>query len=196
MSQKRHICYYSNRCKWSKAFVDELKTTPWLSEFQFICVDPSPNRPALPRWLKQTPTLVIGGLPEAESIKTDGEVMNWLYIRKMNETPKKEKQTTIPNGMGSEPASWNANEMGGFGDAGYSFTDADTSTAGNGGATIPGNFHFLNGAAAPGDRAGQSMIDARNAVGARSKKEQMFDAQLDQYKQQRDLGLPQGPNRI
>jgi hypothetical protein len=86
--------------------------------------------------------------------------------------------------------------MGGFGDAGYSFLDSDTSTGGNGGATIPGTFSFLNGAASPGDKSMQDMGQGRQASQAgRTKKETQFDEQLDMYKQQRDSGMPRGPMR-
>jgi hypothetical protein len=68
------------------------------------------------------------------------------------------------------------------------------STAGNGGSTIPGNFAFLNGSAAPGQAEG-GLKQAIQNQGTRSKKESMFDQQLDSYKQQRDLGIPQGPAR-
>lgn len=191
--QKRNICFYSNseKDKWSKVFIEELAKTPWTQEFQFICVDPSPNRPSLPKWLKQVPTLVING--DENPVKTDTEVMNWLYERKMRELPK--KQSVATNAIGSEPASYISNEMGGFGDAGYSFLDSDTSTGGNGGSTIPGTFSFLNGQASPGEREAQSMGQLPAQSAGRSKKEVMFDQQLDMYKQQRDLGMPQGPRR-
>ena len=77
-----HILFYSNRCEWSKAFIEEISKTNYHQELRFICVDPGPNRPALPSWLKQTPTLVISGEPEP---RTNGEVMNWLYERKMKD---------------------------------------------------------------------------------------------------------------
>ena len=77
-----HICFYSNRCEWSKAFIEEISKTKYHQEFRFICVDPSANRPQLPSWLKQIPTLVISGEPEP---RTNSEVMNWLYERKMRD---------------------------------------------------------------------------------------------------------------
>jgi hypothetical protein len=83
--------------------------------------------------------------------------------------------------------------MSGYGDTGYSFVDADMSTAGDGGTTIPGSFSFLSGI---GDK--QSDIGLSAAIqnqGTRSKKEAVFDKQMDMYKQQRDLGIPQGPAR-
>jgi len=195
MSQKRNICFYSNKDKWSKAFIEELSRTPWVPEFQFICVDvpASGVRPSLPKWLKQVPTLVIEGDPEP--VKTDTEVMNWLYERKMKNMPKKSgTPQTQAQTLVDGPQSWLGKEMGGYGNTGYSFVDADMSTAGNGGSTIPGNFAFLNGAAAAGQEDG-SLKQAIQNQGTRSKKESMFDQQLDSYKQQRELGIPQGPSR-
>jgi len=198
MSQgKKNICFYSNKDKWSKIFIEELAQTPWVPEFEFICVDASPQRPSLPKWLKQVPTLVIQG--DDTPVKTDSEVMNWLYERKMKEMPKKKpaqtQASTLAAGIpGGEPESWVDSEMGGFGNAGYSYIDSDTSTGGNGGALFPGTFGFLNGGAAPGDKQGQLMTDMR-LQGTRSKKEQQFDQQLDMYKSQRDVGIKQGPAR-
>ena len=80
--QPIHICYYSNRCQWSKAFITELSQTPWKGLFRFICADPSPSRPPLPTWLKKVPTLILSGEPEP---RTDADVMNWLYEKKMKE---------------------------------------------------------------------------------------------------------------
>ena len=77
-----HICFYSNKCDWSKAFITELSQTPYKGEFRFVCVDPSPTRQALPAWLKKVPTLVISGEPEP---RTDADVQNWLFERRMKE---------------------------------------------------------------------------------------------------------------
>lgn len=198
---KRNLCFYSNKDKWSKAFLEELAKTNWASEFQFICVDPSDKRPNLPKWLKQVPTLVIDG--DQEPIKTDTEVMNWLYERKMKEMPKNasgsgganvtSSTTAIVNG---EPESWLGNEMSGMGSARYSFIDSDTSTGGNGGSTIPGTFGFLNGGSSPGDRqSGHAVTGMNSGAGTRTKKEQQFDQQLDLYKQNRDSGMRQPPAR-
>jgi hypothetical protein len=196
---KKHICFYSNKDKWSKAFLEELAKTGWAPEFQFVCVDPGPNRPQLPKWLKQVPTLVING--EQEPIKTDTEVMNWLYERKMRDMPKSSPGANSGSGAGGsaaavisgEPESWIGNEMGGYRSSGYSFVDSDTSTGGNGGATIPGAFGFLNGGATPGDRQSGSAVTGSS--GSRTKKEKMFDQQLDLYKQNRDSGMRQPPAR-
>ena len=191
---KKHLCFYSNKDKWSKAFLEELAKTTWTPEFQFICVDPDPNRPSLPKWLKQVPTLVIDG--EQEPIKTDTEVMNWLYERKMKQTPKKEatKASGAAAVVSGEPESWLGNEMGGMGSARYSFIDSDTSTGGNGGSSIPGTFGFLNGAASPGDRQANT-VGMNAGSSTRTKKEKQFDQQLDLYKQNRDSGMRQPPAR-
>ena len=193
---KKNICFYSNKDKWSKAFLEELAKTSWAPEFQFVCVDASPTRPALPKWLKQVPTLVIDG--ENPPIKTDTEVMNWLYERKMREMPKKSGSSAssasngIPAAVGGEPESWIGNEMDGMGNSGYSFVDSDTSTGGNGGSTIPGTFGFLNGGASPGDRqSGHAISGSAGSSSNRTKKEMMFDEQLDLYKQNRDSGIRQ-----
>lgn len=121
--------------------------------------------------------------------------MNWLYERKMKEMPKKDKpaQNASAAVISGEPESWVGNEMEGMGNAGYSFVDSDTSTGGNGGSTIPGTFGFLNGGSAPGDRQSGNAISGSS--GTRTKKEHMFDQQLDLYKQNRDVGLKQAPAR-
>jgi hypothetical protein len=75
-----HVCFYSKKCPHSKAFLEELARTPYTSEFQYICVDPSPSRPKLPGWLKAVPTLVIDG--EADPL-TDEKVFNWLSLRRI-----------------------------------------------------------------------------------------------------------------
>jgi hypothetical protein len=182
----KKLCFYSNKDQWSKAFLEELRGTPWVSEFTFICVDPGPNRPALPKWLKQVPTLVIEG--EKDPIKTDTEVMNWLYERKMrSRPPAATNKPTAP----AEPESWVGGEMSGFADSGYSFIDSDTSTAGNGGASMPGSFAFLHGGASPGDRQSQEPAKA-----PMTRKEKQFEDQLNLYKQQRDVGLKLGPGRV
>ena len=201
MSQRQatNICFYSNRCKWSKAFIQELAPTPWKSEFRFICVDPSPQRDKLPDWLKTVPTLVISGEPEP---RTGGDVMNWLYERKMKEAATTaSKQTNSADGTpGGEPSGWNMFENTSFNRSfGYSFNTSDTSTGGDGGATIPGTFSFLNGGAAPGDRTAQDFPGGGGGTGqtgrSRSKKEEMFDKQMEAYQKSREDGVPKGAQR-
>ena len=69
LMEKKHICYYSNKCQWSKAFIMEVSNTPYKKQFQYVCVDP-PLTQALPKFLKKVPTLVIQGESEP---RVDGE---------------------------------------------------------------------------------------------------------------------------
>lgn len=81
MSQRpKHACFYSTKCKHSASFLEEIARTPYKSEFRFVCVDPGPNRPPLPSWLKVVPTLLIDGEPDP---LTDEKVFNWLSLRKI-----------------------------------------------------------------------------------------------------------------
>jgi hypothetical protein len=190
-AQPIHICFYSNRCEWSKAFITELAQTPYKGEFRFVCADPSPTRPALPSWLKKVPTLVINGEPEP---RTDNEVMNWLYERKM-------KDNKAPSGGAGvaadslEPEPYMDVEMGGgYGDS-YSFINADTSTGGDGGMSISHNFEFLGGSSSVGTKEGSSFTTT-DMSGKRSKKEEMLDKQMEAYMKSRDTGVPKGPARM
>jgi len=188
--QPIHICFYSNRCEWSKAFVTEISQTPYHKEFRFICVDPSPNRPQLPTWLKQTPTLVIQGEPEP---RTNSEVMNWLYERKMKDGGgggggQKGGEGAAPAGS-MEPEPYLDSEMGGgFGDS-YSFLGDDTTTQGNGGMRMRHNFTYLNGQDGVSTREA-SNFQTTTVDQKRSKKEQLFDQQYEQMMKARDAGMP------
>jgi hypothetical protein len=178
-----HLCFYSNRCDWSKAFVEEISKTPYHAQFRFICVDPSPNRPQLPSWLKQTPTLVISGEPEP---RTNSDVMNWLYEQKMKDgTSKSASGATVA----SEPEPYLDMEMGGgFGDS-YSFIGTDTSAQGNGGLSMKHNFTYLQGQDAVGTREA-SNFQTTNSNAKRSKKEELLDQQMQSFLSQRDNGIP------
>jgi hypothetical protein len=186
--QPIHICFYSNRCEWSKAFVTEISQTPYHKEFRFICVDPSPNRPQLPSWLKQTPTLVVQGEPEP---RTNSEVMNWLYERKMKDGGGRQQQGgrgATPTGP-MEPEPYLDSEMGGgFGDS-YSFLGDDTTAQGNGGMRMKHNFTYLNGQDSVSTREA-SNFQSTSSDQKRSKKEQLFDQQYEQMMKSRDAGMP------
>ncbi len=187
--QPEHICFYSNKCNWSKAFLTELSTTPWKQSFRFICVDPSPNRPPLPSWLQKVPTLVIKG---EQQPRTDGEVMNWLSEMKL----RVGGNTGAPSAMSNDFEAYNMMEHQSFAKGfGYSGLDVDTSTQGNGGVSMPGAFSFLNGAAATGDRTANT-IPSMADTAKRSKKEQMMDKQMEDYIKERNRGIPQGPPRL
>ena len=200
-----HVCFYSNQCKWSKAFITELAQTPYKSEFKFICADPSPTRPALPSWLKKVPTLVIQGDPQP---RTDAEVLNWLYERKMKDgSPRSGGGSGAGGAAGGGAAGAVAGSaepepfglMGGSCDLyndPYTFLDQDTMAQGNGGLQgSEKNFSFLNGSAAAGSKEGSSM-NTIESVGRTSKKEQMFDNQMKSYMSSRDEGMPQKLNRM
>lgn len=179
-----HICFYSNRCEWSKVFIEEISKTNYHNEFRFICVDPSPNRPQLPSWLKQTPTLVISGEPEP---RTNSEVMNWLYERKMRDGGDKSSGGGAP--VSVEPEPYLDMEMGGgFGDQ-YSFIGEDTSAQGNGGMKVQHNFTYLNGQDSVGTREASS-FQTTSSDQKRSKKEQLLDLQYEQMMKNRDSGIP------
>lgn len=187
-----HICFYSNRCEWSKAFIEEISKTKYHTEFRFICVDPSPSRPQLPSWLKQTPTLVISGEPEP---RTNSEVMNWLYERKMRDGGGSGGDSGGAAGgagasMMAEPEPYMAMEMaGGFGDS-YSFLGVDTSAQGDGGMSMKHNFTYLNGSDSVSTREASS-FQTTSSNQKRSKKEELLDQQMEQYMKSRDTGIPQ-----
>ena len=180
-----HICFYSNRCDWSKAFIEEISKTNYHSQFRFICVDPGPNRPQLPGWLKQTPTLVISGDPEP---RTNSDVMNWLYEQKMRDGGGKGGGNGVAPGP-MEPEPYLDTEMGGgFGDS-YSFIGADTSAQGDGGLSMKHNFTFLGGQDSMGTREA-SQFQTTNSNAKRSKKEELLDQQMQSFLSQRDDGMP------
>jgi len=183
-----HICFYSNRCQWSKVFIEEISRTEHHKDFRFVCVDPSQNRPALPSWLKQTPTLVIRGETQP---RTDAEVMNWLYEQRIRQG---DVSGSSPDGNGSgsaiEPEPYMDMEMGGgFGDQ-YSFIEVDTSTQGNGGLSMKHNFTYLNGQDAVSTKEA-SNFQTTGMNQKRSKKEELLDQQMEQYMKSRDQGMPQ-----
>ena len=190
-----HICFYSNRCEWSKAFITEISQTPYHTEFRFICVDPSPNRPQLPSWLKQTPTLVISGEPEP---RTNSEVMNWLYEHKMKNgggngggnSGNTGNSGNSVSGTSVEPEPYLDMEMGGgFGDS-YSFLGDDTTTQGDGGLRMKHNFTYLNGQDSVSTREA-SNFQTTSSNQKRSKKEELLDQQMEQFLKSRDNGIPQ-----
>ena len=195
-SQPIHICFYSSKCKWSKAFLTEISTLPYKTEFRFICVDPDPQRPQLPGWLKKVPTLVISGENEP---RTDSDVMNWLYERKM-----KDGKTGLASAQGGLPQHGSGGDNGGndlqpfmFGAMGgiyddaygsYDNTDIDSSNHG---------FSFLNGQDAVGTREAQNFGGGVNSNRGdhRSQKEKLFDAQMEAYQRERNMGIPKMQSR-
>ena len=91
----KQTLYYSKRCRYSQAFLEELAGTPYVPEFIFVCVDPTPKgtRPPLPGWLKSVPTLLVAG--EATPRVGPGPVNNWLFERKMGGAEVKTAKNTV-----------------------------------------------------------------------------------------------------
>ena len=193
---KQNICFYSNKCNISKSFLTELKPTPWVNTFQFVCVDPGPSRPKLPAWLKVVPTLVIGG---EEKAREGNDALNWISEMKIRNSASGPSRTmtagaVMESGPSGDLEAWNSAEHTSFAKGfGYSFNNVDASVTDTsvGGLSIPGAFSFLNGGASP-SQGTPSMADVKQ----KSKKEQMFDAQMEEYKRQRDMGMPPAAGRI
>ena len=180
----KHVCFYSNKCRWSEGFIKAIAQTPFKKDVHFICVDVQPDgtRPKLPGWLKKVPTLVVKGEDEP---RTDGAVMNWLSEQRLLSKPGGPTLST-------EPEPWVSGEMGGSFTKGFSFLGGnDTNDA------PVGNFEFLNGQNAHGTKTASDMpgggLGARGQM--KSKKEELFDKQMEDYMKQRGNGMPQVPLR-
>jgi hypothetical protein len=187
MNKAQHICFYSNKCIWSKAFIEGISKTPYVKQFNYICVDPSPNRQPLPSWLKQTPTLVIKGENEP---RMDEQVMNWLFEKKLQGGGDDSKGVANP-----EPVEYLPAEMGGFADK-YSFIDTDTSAQGNGGLAHQNHsFTYLNGPDSISSREAKG-VQMNESSGKISKKQQMFDSQYELMMKSREESAPRGPQRL
>jgi len=78
----KHRLWYSTKCRHCQGFLEELARTPFVSQFQLLCIDPCPSRPPLPNWLKYTPSLWVAG--ESEPRVGPGPVNNWLFEARLN----------------------------------------------------------------------------------------------------------------
>jgi hypothetical protein len=191
-SRAKHVCFYSNRCQWSKAFLTELAKTPYKDEFRYICVDPSPNRPKLPSFLKKVPTLIIHGDDEP---KTDGDVMNWLSQRMLTDENYARRRQAQAQGQQVDEGvlEYYSCEMDSGGQDMYSFIDSDTLVTGNGGERIQQTYSYVNEQAAqqqaPRPQAQQAPQQQRNGS-QKSKKEELLDKQYEEYMKMRDMGMP------
>ncbi len=184
----QNVCFYSNKCRLSEAFIKALQPSPFKREFQFICVDGKVAE--LKRrypWLERTPTIIIRGEDEPRS---GNDVMNWISEKMIMSQGK----GPSPGGPGSqEPEPWVGNEMGG------ALTKSYSVLVGGDGQDAPmGNFEFLNGQQATGTRTASDMPGG--GLGARgqpqkSKKEALFDKQMEEYMMARSQGMPQAPLR-
>lgn len=79
----KHRLYFSTQCRFCQGFLEELSATPFVPEFQLICVDKNAAgvRPTLPPWLKSVPSLMVAG--ETTPRVGPGPVNNWLFERKL-----------------------------------------------------------------------------------------------------------------
>jgi hypothetical protein len=93
----KNTLYFGTKCRYCQAFLEELRTTPFMKEFNFVCVDPSPNRPPLPRWLKSVPSMLAAG--ESEPRVGPGPVNNWLFERKMGGSVAAATKSTAERNM-------------------------------------------------------------------------------------------------
>lgn len=91
-TMSKHRLYYSQRCRFCQAFLEELTTTPFVPLFQLISVDSTP-RSSLPTWLKSVPTLAVVG--ESEPRVGPGAVNNWLFEAKLGASSPKSPTNTI-----------------------------------------------------------------------------------------------------
>ena len=198
-TQPPHTCFYSNKCEWSQAFIKELSATPYKGEFHFICIDTTP-RGQLPNWLKQVPTLVIKG--EEDPIKVNGDVMNWIYERKLKDTSRAPSGTSAQSQaqaqLAGEPEAWNISEMGGKLSESYGNLIDGSGASVESSSSKNFDFGFLNGGASPGDRTTQGIGRSGVKQGpttTKTKKEEMFDKQMEAYQRNRDTGMPQARPR-
>ena len=189
-------------------FISELANTPFKAEFRFVCVDPAPNRGPLPSFLKKVPTLIIDG--NVDDPLTDGDVMNWLAAEKIKSRRDPRTAGMIPTAAprggsaaagggaqpqddGFDPQPFMMLEMGAGTDS-YSFLDQDTLTQGNGGVRMLHNFEAFGDGIAAGSIQAQR-IGGLQKEQQRSKKEAAFDAQMEAYQREREMGMPRAVMR-
>jgi hypothetical protein len=204
-----HLCFYSTKCRYSQAFLEELSRTPYAKEFRFVCVDvgPTGTRPALPAYVKAVPLLMIAG--EAEP-RTDSSVMNWLSERRLKErqsvavsTPMGPVQRggapTSAAAVVDGPAAFDAFGMTG-GDEGFAFLTDDTSSMSTGTVRLAGNMASIadmgsmtaptqRGTVTPG--AGP----AAAAAAPMSAKTKAMDDRLEALRASRDRDIVGPPQR-
>lgn len=176
-AEPENVCFYSNKCDYCKAFFEELKKTPYKSEFRFVCVDPSPHRPQLPSWLTKVPTLVIAG---ANQPLTDNQVYNWIFERKL-------KDGVQTDTMANEPAAFLPGEMlGGIASDSYSYMDG-SETLMNFDAREGSKLFGVQDAAGGG---GGTDFPLGGRQPEKSRKEKQFDDAMQRYQMERDSAVP------
>ena len=191
-----HLCFYSEKCRFSQSFLEEVKRAGYLSEFNFICVDadasgkkpPIVTKGIAEKWLTAVPTLIIDG---ETGPRTDAEVFNWLSMRKLQEG---RTAPISPEGAGggSEPVAYGNELASGKWSDSYSFFGQQFDVGkGQGFDPIPRNFGQLqegtgNITGIGGQTAGQVVA----AQSQRSKKELAMDRAYEDFQKKRDQDMP------
>jgi hypothetical protein len=193
-----HLCFYSEKCRFSQSFIEEVKRAGYLAEFKFICVDPDASGKKSPivmkgiaeKWLTAVPTLIIDG---ETGPRTDAEVFNWLSMKKLQEG----RQAPVsPDGAGggAEPVAYGNELASGKWSDSYSFFGQQFEVGkGQGFDPIPRNFGQLqegtgNITGIGGKTAGQVVA----ATAQKSKKELEMDSIFEKYQRERDKDTPNG----
>jgi hypothetical protein len=210
MSQQ-HLCFYSMRCRFCQAFLEELSRSPYAREFRFICVDMKPGvgRPPLPPYVKAVPTLMIVGESEP---RTDSGVMNWLSERRLLERDDAVAARASP-GTSEGTLSCYSDMFSAGGDEGFAYINEvsgdqkpgqtvrmaanmasinDIHRSQFADAPIPANMGLGQGSAA-GYAAGGGAGPANDRT---AKKVKAFDDAMSAYQNARERDTPQGPRRI
>jgi hypothetical protein len=199
----KHQFFYSTKCRFCQAFLEELARTPYVPEFQLICVDPRPGRPPLPSWLKSVPSMLTAG--SSKPLVGPGPVNNWLFERRLGGKAEKSAQQALEErnapiamptynpDVAPGPLAYHAAEMGaGKWSDNYSRLDTDFNSQ-NGWNPIGKNFESLVAGPAAG---GQSAANRGSAGGPKpSAKEQQLLSEFERYTAARDRDIPTGPQR-
>ena len=96
--------------------------------------------------------------------------------------------------VSNEPEAWNISEMGGKLSESYGNLVDGSGASVESSSSKNFDFGFLNGNAAPGDRTTQGIGGGgmgQQAGRSKSKKEELFDKQMESYQRNRDVGMPQ-----
>ena len=192
-----HLCFYSEKCRFSQSFIEEVKKAGYLNEFKFICVDPDAsgkksavvNKAIAEKWLTAVPTLIIDG---ESGPRKDAEVFNWLSMKKLQDG---RSAPSNPDGAGGgEPVAYGNELASGKWSDSYSFFGQQFEVGkGQGYDPIPRNFGQLQeGTGSITGIGGQTAGQVVAATAQKSKKEMAMDAALEKFQRERDMDTPNG----
>ncbi len=199
-SRGENMCFYSNKCKWSKQFIEALSKTPYFNEFTFVCIDQGQYKGRLPDFLKQTPTIVIKGERDP---RINDAVMGWLFDRASSDMnnglgiqkePPRRPMPGItqgqvqnhPSGPAPQdgPSAFNVFEMGSSKQDNYTFIDDNLQSA-----SMLHSFEFLS---PMGGGASAAAVQQQNDAN-KTQKEKAFDSAMERYMKERETTLPYQP---